>query len=108
MSRIRAYNSNLNGRFLHNAKSTCGCKKTESYIPTITNPITYTDRVTTTNTGLYTNRVQPINGIIETLLGDKSGEIVTVGIKIDTPTIVKLGAVVLGAGLLIKNLKLKF
>lgn len=103
---MRTRTNSINGRFRTPSDSSCNCTDTQD-IPVKLSRNLFTDRVVSNNTNLFTNKVQPLNGIIEEVLGyGKGGTITTIGISMDTATIAKIGIVIVGAGLLIKNLKL--
>lgn len=108
MSRIRA-SQNLNGRF-RVPQAPCNCTPSAPRKTRTVNPLIY-DKVESQRLNLLTDKIQPVNGLLEEWLGSKDASITTIGISIGTQDIFKLalglgGGIVLG-GLMKKALKIK-
>lgn len=107
---MRNRNRQINGRF----KTPCKCSGKYTMPESLAEKqsrYVYTDRVVT-DEPIYTNKVQPqqlatINGWLDDILGGQGSTITTIGVTIDTPTVLRLSAGIVIAGLLIKNLNFK-
>ena len=100
MSRIRA-SQMLNGRFrTPTSASGCGCSGSVPDVLLAEPKNLIYDNVMSNDSTLFTNRIQPVNGLLEDWLGSKDSTLTTIGVKLDTQSTVKI-ALGIGGGLLL-------